>query len=257
MKPIVKVASTVTPDGSEFILSRHDRDFIFTVNNQRLMSSREHESEEELARLACHRAREYRDPVVLVGGLGMGYTLRETLKLLGKSAKVVVSELLPDVVKWNRDHLGHLTDHPLRDPRVTVKIGDVMELVRDSHRTFDVIMLDVDNGPDPMTDRMNSGIYTREGIQACMDALHGKGILAFWSCSLSSGFETRIKKTRAHTARFRVAPYKGARALSRCIWVLSRNRPSLPPLPERHARERQEYARQAVAPVDEAKSGDV
>jgi spermidine synthase len=147
MKPTLKIATTKTPDGETMTLFKHDADYSIKVGCQELMTSRAHESELELARLGCARIATRQNPTVLIGGLGMGYTLRETLDLLQPEATVVVSELIPDVVQWNRDILGELNNLPLSDPRVALKVCDVMQVIQQSEHAFDAILLDVDNGP--------------------------------------------------------------------------------------------------------------
>jgi spermidine synthase len=195
------------------------------------MTSRAHESELELARLGCARIADRQNPTVLIGGLGMGYTLRETLDRLQPEATVVVSELIADVVSWNRNFLGELNSHPLRDPRVELKLGDVTRLIQESEHAFDAIMLDVDNGPEALTSAGNDRLYSREGLQACMRALHAKGCLSLWSGSIDNAFEKRLRQENLAFRRFHVAAYKGGKARSRCIWVISRDVRSLPPEP--------------------------
>jgi len=229
VKPTLQLATAKTPDGEVLALYRHDADFSIKVDRQELMTSRAHESELELARLGCARIRERQDPTVLIGGLGMGYTLREALDLLQPGAKVVVSELISDVVEWNRTFLGDLNAHPLRDRRVTVRLGDVTRLIQQSEHAFDAILLDVDNGPEALTSAGNDRLYSREGLQACLRALHAKGCLSIWSGSIDTQFEKRLRQENLAYRRFHVAAYKGGKARSRCIWVISRDVRSLPP----------------------------
>jgi spermidine synthase len=228
MKPTIKLATTTTPDGGLLNLYQHDDEFFFTINRQELMSSREHESELELARLACERLTERRNPSVLIGGLGMGYTLRQTLNMLRQKAKVTVAELLPDIVRWNRDIIGHLTDHPLRDKRVTIQIEDVTKVIANAKHEFDAIMLDVDNGPEAITDSANTRLYSGAGIRACFNALNAKGCLAIWSASKDQSFEKRLRREKLHVRAFHVPKRKGGKSRPRCIWVASRDRNSLP-----------------------------
>jgi len=210
-------------------LVQHDADFSMKVGCQELMTSRAHESELELARLGCARIAARQNPTVLIGGLGMGYTLRQTLDLLQPDATVVVSELISDVVQWNRDFLGHLTNYPLRDPRVVLKVCDVMSLIQQSEHAFDAIMLDVDNGPEALTAAGNDRLYSRQGLQACMRALHAKGCLAVWSGAIDNTFERRLKAENLFFRLFHVPVYKGGKALARCIWLIASDPRSLPP----------------------------
>lgn len=228
MKPNIPVAEARTPDGSRMVLYKHDRDFVIAVDRQDLMLSRAHESELELARLGCARIAKHRNPAVLIGGLGMGYTLRQTLDLLQPKATVIVAELIPEVVGWNRDYLGGLTGHPLRDRRVTVQVCDVADLIRRSPGSFDAILLDIDNGTTAVTDARNDELYSLEGIRSCMNALHAKGCLAIWSACVDTQFERRMSREPLHMRRFRVPAHKGGKARSRCIWVASEDPRSLP-----------------------------
>ena len=210
------------------VLCEHDGDFSIALDGREVMTSREYESELELARLGCDRIKERRRPKVLIGGLGLGYTLRETLELLGPEAKVVVAELLPDVVAWNREYLGELTGHPLRDGRVVVETRDVQAVMRESEGAFDAIMLDVDNGPNAMTHGENAKLYGGEGIRQAMRALRKDGCLAIWSVTVDPAFEKRLRREGLAVRRFRVRAYKGSKSRSRCVWVASRTRGSLP-----------------------------
>jgi len=229
MKPTLQIAKALTPDGEELVLYKHDADFSITVNRQELMTSRAHESELELARLGCARIQSRANPTVLIGGLGMGYTLRQALDVLQPRASVVVSELIPEVVAWNREHLGVLNNHPLRDPRVVLRLGDVMRLIQQSEHVFDAILLDVDNGPAALTSESNERLYSRQGLQTCLQALHAKGCLSIWSGAIDNAFEKRLRQEKLFFRRFHVAAYKGGKARSRCIWVISRDPLSLPP----------------------------
>jgi spermidine synthase len=157
------------------------------------MSSRMHGSEEALATLACRVARTMEEPCVLVGGLGMGFTLRATLDLLPPDATVVVAELVPAVVEWNRGPLGPLAGHPLKDTRVQIAVGDVAATLRASTRRFDAILLDVDNGPAAFTASHNTRLYDDGGIAAARAALTTGGVLAVWSAWEDRKFEQRLR----------------------------------------------------------------
>ncbi len=233
MKPTIRLAKTRTPDGNELVLHEHDGDFVITVSRLELMNSREHESELELARLGCARIAEHRNPTVLIGGLGMGYTLRAALDMLPPQASVIVAELVPDVVRWNRDFLGRLTQHPLRDRRVTVVTGDIVKHLLGAAKTYDAILLDIDNGPAAMTDRSNGRLYSERGIQLCIDAMHAKGTLAIWSATPNRPFERRLRGAGLHVRFFQVPAYRGAKGRWRWIWVSSPSLESLPPEQER------------------------
>ena len=228
MKPRVKIAATRTPDGGEMVLYQHDRDFSITINGQDLMHSRQHESEQALARLGCAHLTGRKSPRILIGGLGMGYTLRQALDILSPHAQVVVGELLGAVVEWNLEFLGELNGQPLGDERVDLKTGDIVELISRSKSRFDAILLDIDNGPSVMTDSGNRRLYGREGIQACRRALYKQGCLAVWSAEPSKKFEQLLMSCNFHVRRFRVSAYKGSKAQSRFVWVASEDKSILP-----------------------------
>jgi len=158
-----------------------------------LMSSRMHGSEEALAAFGCRHAHTLERPAVLVGGLGLGFTLRATLDLLPPGATVVIAELLPAVVEWNLGPLGPLAGHPLGDRRVRVEQGDVALALRAARGRFDAILLDVDNGPDAFTSSDNASLYTDAGIAAARAALKADGVLAVWSAWEDRKFEQRLR----------------------------------------------------------------
>ena len=217
-----------TPDGGEMVLYQHDRDLFIKINGQDLMNSRHHDSEMELARLGCAHLSGLKAPNVLIGGLGMGYTLRQALDMLNSHAIVVVSELLSAVVEWNREFIGELNGHPLEDERVDLKTGDIVELISRSNSRFDAILLDIDNGPSAMTDSGNRRLYDREGIRACRRALRERGCLAVWSAEPSKRFEQLLISCGFHVRRFRVPAYKESKSQSRFVWVASENKIILP-----------------------------
>lgn len=193
MKPWELCGETRTPDGTAMALTRRDREYVILANGKPLMSSRMHGSEEALAMFACRRLRTMDEPKVLVGGLGMGFTLRATLDSLPATAVVVVAELLPAVVEWNRGVLGPLAGHPLKDGRVTVVVGDVADALRSSESSFDAVLLDVDNGPAAFTEGGNAALYGDAGLAAARRALRIGGTLAVWSARDDRRFEQRLR----------------------------------------------------------------
>ena len=195
MKPWQLIGETVTPDGTTLALTRHDREYVILAGGKSLMSSRMHGSEEALATLACASIRSRTEPRVLIGGLGMGFTLRATLDLLSRDATVVVAELIPIVVEWNRGPLAELAGAPLRDRRVRVEVGDVSAVLRANPQTFDAILLDVDNGPSAMTSAQNARLYDNAGVATARAALTGGGVLAVWSARDDRKFEQRLRYT--------------------------------------------------------------
>lgn len=191
MKPWETLATARTPDGSSLELRRHDGDYVIRAEGYDLMTSRMHGSEEAMMTLACPHPRP--GARVLVGGLGMGYTLRAALALLPADGEAVVGELVPEVVEWNHGPLGPLADHPLDDPRVDVVLGDVSRIILRSEAQFDAILLDVDNGPSAPTQRGNSRLYTHAGLAACYRALCSGGGLAVWALENERGFERQLR----------------------------------------------------------------
>jgi spermidine synthase len=193
VKPWEALGETTTPDGTTLTLTRQSTEYVILADGKSLMSSRMHGSEEAMAALACRRACALEHPCVLVGGLGMGFTLRATLDLLPPSAIVVLGELVPAVVDWNRGLLGTLASHPLKDTRVRVAMGDVAVTLRSSPGRFDAILLDVDNGPSAFTESGNAGLYDNQGVAAARAALKRDGVLAVWSAWEDRKFEQRLR----------------------------------------------------------------
>jgi spermidine synthase len=187
------IGQTLTPDGTDMKLTRRANEYIILANGKSLMSSRMHGSEETLATLACRRVRTMEQPCVLVGGLGMGFTLRATLDILPPDAIVVVAELVPAVVEWNRGPLGPLAGHPLKDKRVRVHVGDVAVTLSSSPCRFDAVLLDVDNGPAAFTSPDNARLYDDRGLAVAHAALKIGGVLAVWSARDDRKFEQRLR----------------------------------------------------------------
>jgi spermidine synthase len=175
-------------------LIRRGDEYLMVADSAVLMSSRMHGSEEALAAFACEGIRGLKQPRVLIGGLGMGFTLRATLDLLSPDAMVVVAEMVPAVVEWNRGALGPLAGHPLKDKRVRVQTGDVATTLRSGRGQFDAVLLDVDNGPAAFTASKNAGLYDKRGIAAARAALKTEGVLAVWAAKEDRYFEQRLRE---------------------------------------------------------------
>ena len=193
MIPWNLLGKTSTPSGDEMALMHQPGEFLILAGGKTLMSSRLHGSEEAMAEMACGHLRTLDSPTVLVGGLGMGFTVRATLNLLSARSTVVVAELVAGVVEWNRGPLGHLADHPLDDRRVQVEVTPVDQLLRATKSRFDVVLLDVDNGPSAFTTEGNGWLYTDSGLAATKRALKDAGTLAVWSAQEDRRFEQRLK----------------------------------------------------------------
>jgi spermidine synthase len=194
--------------------------FIRISGGGELMSTRKHDSEDALGRLPCLRLRQPETASVLIGGLGMGFTLAAALKVLGPRAEVTVAELIPEVVEWNRGPLGERSGRPLDDPRTRVHVGDVVKLLKGKRSEFDVIALDVDNGPEGLTQSSNDWIYSTPGIVAAQKALRPHGILAYWSAGPDPAFHDRLRRCGFLVEEIIVHAHgkKGAR---HTIWLAS------------------------------------
>lgn len=203
--PLRILDSVPTPDGRELVLYQRGDAFVIRIDDEDLMSSRAHGSEEELARIGLDALGARRAPRVLVGGLGMGFTLRAVLDSLAgdDGATVTVAELFPEVVAWNRGPLAPLAARPLDDPRVRVESGDVGRLLGASKAAFDLVLLDVDNGPEAMTLDANRHLYSPSGIDRIHAALSPGGAVAVWSAGHDPHFAHRL-----HRAGFDVAVHR-------------------------------------------------
>lgn len=192
VKPLEILGESRTPDGTLITLARQDRELLILAGGRPLMSSRMHGSEAALATFGCAGVPR-REPRVLIGGLGMGFTLRATLEMLPADAHILVAELLPAIVDWNRGPLGPLANHPLKDRRVTIEVDDVGAVMRRRRASFDAILLDVDNGPDAFTATGNATLYGDAGLAAAREALRPGGLLAVWSAWEDRKFEHRLR----------------------------------------------------------------
>lgn len=195
----------VLPDGKEMVLSRWDKHIAISVGGRPLMSSHEHGSEDELGRLVAERLAGVAKPRVLIGGLGLGFTLRAALDVLPKAARVVVAELVPAVVRWNKGAHGKLARRPLRDKRVRVMVKDVAALIA-KRATYDAILLDVDNGPDALTHDANAKLYRRAGLVRARAALRENGVLAVWSAFPSRTFTQWLREVGFAVEQLRATP---------------------------------------------------
>jgi spermidine synthase len=209
--------------GGELRLFGRDNEFAIRIAGGQgdLMNSRTHGSEDALGQLACEPLHDQAAPRVLIGGLGMGFTLAAALACLPADAEVIVAELVPGVVGWNRDVLGGCAGHPLRDPRVRVESADVGELIRVASAEFDAILLDVDNGPEGLTHPANDRLYTLEGLSAAYHALRPSGTLAVWSVSPARAFVKRIQSVGFVVVERRVRAHRG-KGSRHIIWLASR-----------------------------------
>jgi spermidine synthase len=184
-----------------------------------LMNSRTHGSEKALADLACERLVGKEKPRLLIGGLGMGFTLAAALKTIGPGAEVVVAELVPEVVSWNRTLIGAPAGHPLADPRSNVHVGDVADVIRQEVRGFDAILMDVDNGPEGLVRRKNDWLYSPAGLRATRAALRPRGVLAVWSASPDRTFSKRLQQAGFDVREHVVRPHRAGKGPRHHIWI--------------------------------------
>jgi spermidine synthase len=187
------VDCVLEPSGGELELWRRDDEYAMRINGEDLMGSLCSYSEQMLARLGCEALVDTPQAHVLVGGMGMGFTLRAALDCLGPRARVDVVELVPAVIAWNRGPLAHLAASPLDDPRVRILEGDVGRVIATARDEYDVILLDVDNGPDAFSSRVNRRLYGWAGIARAARALRRQGVLAVWSAYDDYRFTARLR----------------------------------------------------------------
>lgn len=186
-----EVARHRTESGDQIILRQRGNVFEIRFNGLELMSNLNHQSETMLAERS---ARLYGRPArrVFIGGLGMGFTLRTMLDWLELDGKVTVCELVPEIIEWNRRHFGHLAGHPLNDRRVELRVGDVLDVLREAGGSYEMILMDTDNGPDYTVRETNGAIYENPGLRSVWNRLAAGGLAAFWSATISDEFEERL-----------------------------------------------------------------
>jgi spermidine synthase len=218
---LIHTASIPGEDGELGLYRRGEDYFIKIVGGQDLMNTRAHASEDALGVVACKGLREKPEARVLIGGLGMGFTLSATLKTLGVDAEVVVAEIVPEVVEWNRGILGELAGRPLDDTRTQVQTVDVTVLLQTEPMGFDAIVLDVDNGPAGLTRASNQWLYSKAGLSVAFSALRPGGTLAVWSAGPDKAFTRRLRAVgfAAEQVTVRAHAGKGARHV---IWMARR-----------------------------------
>ncbi len=213
----------VPSGGGRLTLYQRGEEFSIWINETELMGSHVHESEDELARLPLQDPKLNPNPHVLIGGLGMGYTLAAALRHLPEGGRITVSELIPEVVKWNKGPLGHLAGNPLEDRRASVQRKDVARLLQNELEEYDVVLLDVDNGPEGLTRGGNDWLYTEEGLESAYTALKPGGILGIWSGFRDPAFYMRLKKINYKDVRqvsVRVGPHENND--EQLIWICRR-----------------------------------
>ncbi|WP_027038094.1 spermidine synthase [Mesorhizobium ciceri] len=222
MIPWVQLDSAKTPDrGQELRLKRRGTEFSIMLGTNELMNSRLSGSEEALAKLSCERIAGHSQPTILIGGLGMGFTLRAALAELANDAGIVVAELVPAVVAWARGPMAEIFGGCLDDPRVTIQEADVGHLIRLRPAAWDAILLDVDNGPEGIVHKSNDALYSLQGLAAARSALKPGGVLAVWSQGPDGGFTRRLKQAGFGVEEVSTRA-NGKRGARHVIWIATR-----------------------------------
>ena len=212
------IGTALVPGGEELRLYRHDRDFMIVLDRNELMSSRMSGSEVALATMTCARLAGRNHPRLLIGGYGMGFTLRAALEVLGSGARVTVAELVPEIIEWARGPMEDLAAGCLEDPRVELVLEDVAEVIRSGTCTYDAILLDVDNGPDGLTRDANDQLYSARGLRAAKAALKPGGVLAIWSAARDDAFAGRLRKTGFRVEEVAVRARSNGKGPTHVIW---------------------------------------
>jgi len=222
MKRYILLDTAPIPNnGGALCLFEYGEDFVIKLESGKggqLMNTRMHGSEDALAEIPCKKVAGRPNARVLIGGLGMGFTLASALKHLKANAEAQVAELVPGVIEWNRGPLGDRAGNPLQDPRATVLNEDVAKILQSEPNGYDAIMLDVDNGPEGLTHNANNWLYSFDGLAACARALRPKGILAIWSASADRQFSNRLNKAGFKADEVRVFAH-GNRGTRHTIWI--------------------------------------
>ena len=221
MLPWALIERAQTPDGGALELWQRGAEFSIRTGGHELMGSAMHGSERQLSELAIAALGRVAQPRVLIGGLGFGYTLAASLAALGAKARVFVDEISPAVIAWNRGALGELAGHPLRDARVRVRELDVVDDLMRAEEPFDVILLDVDNGPSALSQARNAWLYRERGVARLHAALRSGGVLGVWSAGSDPRFVKRLRAQRFHVDEHRVHA-SGVRGKRHTIWIARR-----------------------------------
>jgi len=220
MKRRTLLGQAAIPGSDNILKLFRDRDdySIAVAGRGELMSTRRHASEDALGRLPCEMLERADSASVLIGGLGMGFTLAAALAATGPDSRVVVAEIVPEIVEWNRGSLGGRSGHPLADARTTVHQGDVIDLLRGRDRRYDVIALDVDNGPEGFSSRGNDWLYSHEGVACARDRLAPDGVLAYWSATPDRRFARRLRECGLRASERSVYAH-GSKGTKNTIWL--------------------------------------
>jgi spermidine synthase len=223
MLPWIHLATATMPDGATLRLLRRGKEFSIRLHDgNELMNSRLGASEEALANLAVDRLAGRQAPCILIGGLGMGFTLRAAQAVVGSDARLIVSEIVPELIAWAAEHMADVFGDCLVDPRVEVKTGDVGSVIRKATAAFDAILLDVDNGPDGLTSAGNDTLYGEAGLRAARRALTSGGVLAVWSAAPDPDFSQRLSRCGFETSSTTIRAAHSKRGARHTVWLAIR-----------------------------------
>lgn len=222
MIPLEHIATAQVPGGDELRLMRRGADFMIQLDRNELMNSRMSGSEEALATMTAERLAGRTGQRWLIGGYGMGFTLRAALAALGPDAKLTVAELVPEIVEWARGAMAELTAGCLDDPRVSLVHADVALQIARGRGAWDAILLDVDNGPDGLVRADNDRLYTREGLATAKAALRPGGVLAIWSAAKDPAFASRLRKAGFTVEEVQVRARSNGKGARHTIWFARR-----------------------------------
>jgi spermidine synthase len=224
MIPWQQIDTARVPGASvELRLMRRGAEFSMMLGQNELMNSRLSGSEEALATLACRRIEAVECPHLLIGGLGMGFTLRAALAVLGPAARIVVAELVPAVIAWARGPMADVFGDSLEDPRASIREADVIDVIKSHVSAFDAILLDVDNGPEGLIRKANNTLYELKGLQAIRKSLRPKGVLAVWSSGPHASFSRRLHDAGFDVKEVAVRATTKRRGAHHIIWFATRS----------------------------------
>ncbi len=222
MKPRIHLATAAIPGGADLRLFQHGDDFMIILDRNELMNSRMSGSEEALASLTCDRLANIETAHLLIGGYGMGFTLRKALERLGSEAIVTLAELVPEIIDWAKGPMAALTAGCLEDDRLRLFPGDVGDLITGVQNRYDAILLDVDNGPDGLVRDANNRIYSKTGLAEARVALRPGGVLAIWSAAPDAAFTNRLKRARFDVEEVVVHARSNGKGPRHLIWFATK-----------------------------------
>ena len=222
MQPRTLIATAQIPGGDELRLFQRGNDFMIVLDRNELMNSRMSGSEEALAVMTVDRLRNTASPHILIGGYGMGFTLRAALAVLPSAARITIAELVPEIIDWARGPMADLTAGCLDDPRVSVMLDDVAAVIATRAQLYDAILLDVDNGPDGLSRAANDRIYSMAGLAKTKAALNAGGVAAIWSAAPDMQFSRRLKDSGFSVEEVTVRARSNGKGPRHTIWFATK-----------------------------------